>query len=73
MALLAHGDRPRAEAHLSWLEKFRDEDGAYWMGMQIEQAAFWPVERPAWTAGAVILATDAVQQVTPACTVLIGR
>ena len=73
MALLAHGDRHRAEAHLSWLEKFRDEDGAYWMGMQIEQAAFWPVERPAWTAGAVILATDAVQQVTPACTVLIGR
>ncbi len=73
MALLAHGDRPRAEEHLRWLEKFRDANGAYWMGMQTEQAAFWPVERPAWTAGAVILATDAVHQATPACDVLVGR
>jgi hypothetical protein len=43
------------------------------MGMQIEQRAFWPVERPAWTAGAVILAHDAVLQLTPAYGVLTGR
>lgn len=73
MALLAHGDRARAEAHLDWLHQFRDDNGAYWMGMQVEERVFWPVERPAWTSGAVILATDAVQQLTPACNVLVGR
>ena len=73
MALLAHGDRARAEEHLSWLAQFRDENGAYWMGMQVEQKAFWPVERPAWTAGGVILAHDAVQEITAASGVLVGR
>ena len=73
LALLAHGDTARAEEHLSWLAQFRDENGAYWMGMQVEQKAFWPVERPAWTAGAVILAHDAVHDITPASDVLVGR
>lgn len=73
MALLAHGDRNRAEEHLSWLDRFRDDTGAYWMGMQVEENAFWPVERPAWTAGAVILAHDAVGEITAACEVLVSR
>jgi hypothetical protein len=72
IALMAHGDTSRALAHLSWLDQFRDENGAYWMGMQIEQKAFWPIEQPAWTAGAVILAQDGVSQTTPAHGVLTG-
>jgi len=73
MALLAHGDKARAETHLAWLDQFRDENGAYWMGMQVEERVFWPVERPAWTSGAVILAHDAVYEITPASGVLVGR
>jgi hypothetical protein len=73
MALVAHGEQAKAAEMLSWLAQFRDAEGAYWMGMQIEQRAFWPVERPAWTAGAVILAHDAVLQLTPAHKVLTGR
>ena len=73
MALVAHGQQDKAEEMLGWLAQFRDENGAYWMGKQVEQGAFWPVERPAWTAGAVILAHDAVLKITPACAVLTGR
>ena len=73
MALVAHGAQAKAEDMLSWLPQFQDENGAYWMGMQIEQGAFWPVERPAWTAGAVILAHDAVLKLTPAHRVLTAR
>ncbi|MCH1568578.1 MAG: prenyltransferase [Alphaproteobacteria bacterium] len=73
MALMAHGDTARAETHLSWLDRFRDENGAYWMGMQVEDRVFWPVERPAWTSGAVILAHDAVLKLSPAHGVLTGR
>jgi hypothetical protein len=43
------------------------------MGMQVEEKVFWPVERPAWTAGAVILAHDAVLHLTPASAVLTAR
>ena len=70
MALVAQGARNKAAAMLANLDRFRDETGAYWMGMQVEQHVFWPVERPAWTAGAVLLAHDAVHEITPACHVL---
>ena len=61
----------QAATHLGWLDKFRDADGSYWMGMQVEEKTFWPVEQPAWTAGAVLLAHDAVHRMTPAHGVLI--
>ena len=73
MALVTHGQQAKAQEMLGWLAQFRDENGAYWMGMQVEQKVFWPVERPAWTSGAVILAHDAVLKLTPASGVLTGR
>jgi len=73
MALIAQGAQQKAAQILGWLDQFRDENGAYWMGMQIEQKVFWPVERPAWTAGAVILAFDSVHRITPAHAVLTAR
>ncbi|HEY4345717.1 MAG TPA: prenyltransferase [Parvibaculum sp.] len=66
MALLVAGERKRAEAMLSWQHQWRDTDGAYWMGYQFVNEVAWPVEKPAWTAAAVILATDAVIGMTPA-------
>ena len=63
---MASGKTEQAATHLGWLDRFRDADGAYWMGMQVEEETFWPVEQPAWTAGAVLLAHDAVHQMTPA-------
>ena len=73
MALVSQGAQEKARTILGWLDQFRDDTGAYWMGMQIEQQVFWPVERPAWTAGAVILAFDSVHQITPAHGVLSQR
>jgi len=73
LTLVAHGEQAKAQTQLGWLDQFRDENGAYWMGMQIEQKEFWPIERPAWTAGAVILAHDGVTQTTPAHGVLTQR
>ena len=73
MALVSQGETRKAEALLNGLDQFRDAKGAYWMGMQVEQKVFWPVETPAWTAGAVILAFDAVHRITPAHKVLTQR
>jgi len=66
MALLAAGEYPRAIQLFSWLHQFRDEDGSYWTGYVYEDDALWPEEKPTWTAGAVLLAADALSNKTAA-------
>jgi len=67
LTLVANKRDDQARSHARWLHRFRDPSGAYWMGWQLQQNIFWPQETPPWTAGAVILATDAVAGLSPAC------
>lgn len=60
LALLAAGDHARAVTLYSWLHQWREEDGSYWTGYQFVEDVLWPEERPTWTAGAVLLAADAL-------------
>jgi hypothetical protein len=60
MALLAAGDHARAVELYSWLHQWRLEDGSYWTGYQFELDIMWPDEKPTWTAGAIMLAADAL-------------
>lgn len=66
MALLAAGDRPRAETLFANLATYEAEDGSWWTGYVFTDRAFWPDERPTWTAGAVLLALDALLGLTDA-------
>lgn len=66
MALAASGEFDRAREMLHWQDQWRAEDASYWMGFQVEMNVPWPVERPAWTAGAAILAADALYRLSPA-------
>lgn len=67
MALLAAGEYPRAVQLFSWLHQFRDEeDGSYWTGYVYRDEALWPEEKPTWTAGAILLAADALSNTTAA-------
>ena len=66
MALLAAGDHARAVELYSWLHQWRGDDGDYWTGYQFVEDLLWPDERPTWTAGAVLLAADALTQHTAA-------
>lgn len=66
LTLLATGQPDMAREVFSWQHRWRDESGAYWMGYQYKEETPWPVERPAWTAAAVVLAADALLQLTPA-------
>lgn len=66
MALLAAGDHARAVELYSWLHQWRDSDGAYWTGYQFVEDLLWPEEKPTWTAGAVLLAADALTSHTAA-------
>jgi len=66
MALLAAGDHARAVQVYSWLHQWREKDGSYWTGYQFMQNLLWPEERPTWTAGAILLAADALTEHTAA-------
>ncbi len=60
-ALHASGDRGRAEAVLADLAHLRDEEtGGYWTGRNIGDGVLWPREQTTWSAGAVLLAVDAL-------------
>jgi hypothetical protein len=61
MALLAAGDRSGAEHLFHWAQRLRDEDGAYFTGLVFPELVHFPdQERSSYTAGAVILAADAL-------------
>ncbi|MFK0251524.1 prenyltransferase [Amycolatopsis azurea] len=61
LTLATRGDRARAAELLDCVARLRHDDGSYWTGYQFEDKEFWPDERTTWTAGAVLLATAAVQ------------
>ncbi len=66
MALLAAGDHARAVNVYSWLHQWRLSNGEYWTGYQYEMDIMWPEEKPTWTAGAILLAADALTEHTRA-------
>ena len=66
MALLAAGDHARAVELYSWLHQWRLDDGSYWTGYQFDLDIMWPDEKPTWTAGAIMLAADALTEHTAA-------
>ena len=64
LALDVVGDMDRAVAMVSSMQHLREDDGAYWTGYVYADGARWPVEQSSWTAGAVILAVDALSNAT---------
>jgi hypothetical protein len=66
LALLAAGEHAKALQVFSWLHQFKDGDGGYWTGFNFRDQVIWPQEKTTWTAGAILLAADALTEHTPA-------
>ena len=66
LALDAIGRHEQAASLFSAMQCMRTEEGGYWTGLVLPEACAWPVEQPAWTAAAVLLAADALLGLTPA-------
>lgn len=66
LALLAAGEHAKAVNLFSWLYQFMDGDGGYWTGYNFRDQVIWPREKTTWTAGAILLAADALTQHTAA-------
>jgi hypothetical protein len=73
LALDALGMDEEARLLLSWAQGLRNEDGSYWTGMVYpEEATYPPLERSSYTAGAIVLAADALSRTTPASGIFRG-
>lgn len=72
MACVAAGNMQDAQALTDAIAHMQTEDGSWWTGYVFTDSVFWPDERPTWTAGAILLAADAMQRLTPACHLLSG-
>jgi hypothetical protein len=66
LALEAIGERERAVIVFNWICDKKYEDGSYWMGVTFPDGVIWPEEKTSWTAAAVLLAHDALHDLTPA-------
>ena len=65
MALMRIGLEDKAKSLFDCLHQWRDEDdGLYWTGYVYTDKKYWPVEKPTWTAGAVLLAADSLYKFT---------
>ncbi len=66
LALAAMGSRRIAEIVFNWLVDRRFEDGSYWCGFTYPDMVIWPEDKISWTNGVVVMAADALYQMTPA-------
>lgn len=68
IALVAAGQRPQAQTLFSTLAQWQQDDGGYVTGYVFRDNTIWPEDKTSWTAGAVLLAADALYDLTPAST-----
>jgi len=66
IALAAMGNRSLSETVFGWIQENRFEDGSFWCGYTFPNGVVWPEERISWTNAAVLLAADAIYNLTPA-------
>lgn len=71
LACLAAGKPAQARTLIEDISSLAADDGGFWMGWQFAEGVIWPQERPSWTAGALIMAMDALDQLSPGSTLLV--
>lgn len=65
LALVAVGDMQKARIVFNWLSEHRFRDGSFWCGFTFPDMTRWPEEKITWTNAVVLLAADALFNLTP--------
>lgn len=66
LALFGMGDLKKANIVFSWIQDRTYEDKTYWCGYTYPDMVIWPEEKISWTNAVVLMAADALFQLTPA-------
>lgn len=65
LALAAMGDMEKAHIVFSWLSEHMFDDGSFWCGFTFPDMTLWPEEKITWTNAVVLMAADALFNLTP--------
>jgi hypothetical protein len=66
IALAGMGARKKAAIVFSWIQDRMYEDKTFWCGYTYPDMVIWPAEKISWTNAVVLLAADALYNLTPA-------
>jgi hypothetical protein len=66
LALTAMGNSLPARIVFNWINDYTFDDGTYWCGFTFPDMVIWPQEKITWTNAVVLMAADALYQLTPA-------
>lgn len=66
LALQASGDTDLALIIYGWISDKRYDDGSFWCGYTFPDMVIWPEEKITWTNAVVLMAADALYNLTPA-------
>ena len=66
LTLTAMGRPAMAKILFNWISGRIFDDGTFWCGFTVPDMAVWPEDKISWTNAAVLLAADAVFDLTPA-------
>jgi hypothetical protein len=67
LALSAMGNLSLSETVFNWIQNRTNKDGSYWCGFTCPDMTIWPQYKSTWTNAAVLIAADAIYNLTPAC------
>jgi len=67
LALSAMGNSNLSEIVFNWILDKQNEDGSYWFGFTCPDMVIWPKYKTTWTNAVVLMAADAIYELTPAC------
>ncbi|MEW6442776.1 MAG: phenyltransferase domain-containing protein [bacterium] len=65
LALAAIGQRKLAMLLFNWIQDRTFDDGSFWCGFTFPDRVIWPEEKITWTNGVVLMAADALFELTP--------
>jgi hypothetical protein len=65
LTLVAMGETEKARIVFNWLSEHRFKDGSFWCGFTFPDMTLWPEEKITWTNAAVLMAADALFELTP--------
>jgi len=66
LALSAMGNRELAQIVFNWIVDRKFGDNTYWCGYTYPETIVWPEEKITWTNAVVLMAADAIYDLTPA-------
>jgi len=66
LALAAMGNTDLSGIVFNWISDRKFEDGSFWCGFTYPDIITWPEDKLTWSNAVVLMAADAIYQITPA-------